>query len=92
MTWDSGQASGGDDACLNGTSARAGYTSGDGVSCELDGSGESGALLSDDPETGLSDNSFNSSVPGRYVFQVGADRYARRVRVVLGPGRLLFLR
>lgn len=70
LTWESGQASGGDDQCLNGTPARAGYTSGAGVSCELDGSGDSGALLSDDLDTGLSNNSFNSSVLGRYVFHV----------------------
>src|SRR6185437_15649167 len=70
LTWDSGQASGGDGQCLNGTAARAGYTSGAGVSCEFEGSGENGALLSDDPETGLSDNSFNSTVTGRYVDQV----------------------
>jgi lysophospholipase L1-like esterase len=74
LTWDSGQASGGDANCLNGTAARAGYTSGAGVSCEIDGSGESSALLSDDPDTGLTNNSFNSSVTGQYVFHVaGSD-------------------
>src|SRR5262249_9669821 len=32
-SWDSGQASNGDDSCLGGTAARAGYTSGFGPSC-----------------------------------------------------------
>lgn len=73
LTWESGQASGGDGDCLNGVPARAGYTSGAGPSCEIDGSGASGALLSDDPVTGLSNTSFNSTVTGRHVFHVAGD-------------------
>jgi hypothetical protein len=72
ITWDSGQASGGDGQCLGGTAARAGYTSGLGPSCELPGSGVNGGLLSSNPQTGLSSHELNSSVPGQYVFEVGS--------------------
>jgi len=70
LTWDSGQASGGDSQCLGGSPARAGYTSGVGPSCELPGSGVSGGLLDTDPITGLEYNEYGSSTPGRYIFNV----------------------
>ena len=72
INWDSGQASGGDSNCLGGTAARAGYTSGLGPSCELRGSGINNALLSSDPDTGLTSHSLGSTVPGRFVFTVSA--------------------
>jgi hypothetical protein len=72
LTWDSGQASGGNGQCLGGSAARAGYTSGSGLSCELPGSGVDGGLLSSDPQTGLSSRDLNSSVTGRYVFDVAS--------------------
>jgi hypothetical protein len=71
LTWDSGQASGGDAQCLGGSPARAGYTSGAGPSCELPGSGVSGGLLDTDPVTGLEYNDYGSSTLGRYIFTVG---------------------
>lgn len=70
MTWDSGQASGSNSQCLGGTPARAGYTNGAGTTFEIPGSGVSGGLLSNNALTGLSRNSINSSVIGRYVFPV----------------------
>ena len=74
LTWDSGQASGGDDDCLNGTPARAGYTDGDGTACQLPGSGVSGSLLDVNSDTGLEYNSFDSDdVLGRYVYSVSGD-------------------
>ena len=72
MAWDSGQASGGDGQCLGGTPARAGYTSGDGPSCELPGSGANGGLLSSNAQTGLSGHDLNSAIPGQYLFDVGS--------------------
>jgi hypothetical protein len=70
LTWDSGQASGGNGQCLGGSAARAGYTSGFGRSCELSGSGVNGGLLDTNPITGLEYNDYGSSIPGRYVFSV----------------------
>lgn len=70
IQWDSGQASGGNFNCLNGSSARAGYSNGTSVdSYELPGSGVQGAFLDSGPAgTALIHNSLNSSVLGRYVF------------------------
>jgi lysophospholipase L1-like esterase len=70
VEWDSGQASGGNGSCLGGSSAAAGYTSGKGASYELPGSGIDNALLSSNPTTGLSNQSYNSSEPGVDVFPV----------------------
>ena len=70
LTWDSGQASGGDAECLGGSPARAGYTSGYGPSCELPGSGVNGGLLDTNPITGLIYNDYGSSTPGQYIFNV----------------------
>jgi hypothetical protein len=71
LTWDSGEASGGNGQCLGGSAARAGYTSGAGESCELPGSGVNGGLLNTSPITGLDYNSFNSNnIAGRYIFDV----------------------
>jgi len=51
--------------------ARAGYASQDGLTLfELPGSGIAGALLDDNPETGLIHHSRNASVDGRYLFEV----------------------
>lgn len=70
IEWESGQASGGDASCLNGTAAAAGYTSGTGLSYELPGSGTNGALLSSNPVTGLSNQSYGSSSAGTDIFPV----------------------
>jgi hypothetical protein len=70
IAWESGEASGGDASCLGGTPARAGYASGTGLSYELPGSGLGGALLSSNPTTGLSNQSYGSSEVGRDVFAV----------------------
>lgn len=70
MAWDAGQASGSDSRCRNGTSARAGYTSGFGSSYELPGSGVNGALLGTGQSTSLANHSSGSSQAGRYVFAV----------------------
>jgi lysophospholipase L1-like esterase len=71
LTWDSGQASGGNGQCLGGSAARAGYTSGAGESCELPGSGVDGGLLNTNTISGLDYHSFNSNnIDGRYIFDV----------------------
>ncbi len=80
ITWDSGQASGGNGQCLDGTAARAGYTSGFGESYELPGSGVDGGFLSSNSETGLSGHSMGSTQSGRYVFGFRNGGYP------LGPG------
>jgi hypothetical protein len=63
-----GQTSTGTDG-LGGSSARAGYASASGSTFELNGSGINGALLDSDTTNGLIYTNFNSTVPGRYVFQ-----------------------
>ena len=80
ITWDSGEASGGNGQCLDGTAARAGYTSGFGDSYELPGSGVDGGFLSSNSETGLSGHSMGSTQTGRYVFGFRNGGYP------LGPG------
>jgi hypothetical protein len=70
IEWESGEASGGDGNCLGGVPARAGYASGNGLAYELPGSGIGGALLSSNPTTGLSNQSFNSTQAGTDVFTV----------------------
>lgn len=73
LTWDSGQASGGNGDCLGGIAARAGYTDGEGSACELPGSGVNSGLLDTDPVTGLEYNGLDSDVLGRYIFSVSGD-------------------
>jgi RHS repeat-associated protein len=73
IQWDSGQASGGDAACLNGTAARAGYASGSGATgtyYELPGSGANNAFLDSNSATGLVNNSYGSTQPGRYIYPI----------------------
>ena len=73
IKWEAGEASGGNAACLGGTSARAGFSNGSGVpgtAFELPGSGVDGAFLDANATTGLVHGSLNSSQPGRYVFAV----------------------
>jgi hypothetical protein len=71
LLWESGDWSGGVNG-LGGLSARAGYSNGTGLpgtSYELPGSGVPGSFL-DSSATGLIHHSYNSPVPGRYVFAV----------------------
>jgi hypothetical protein len=70
IEWESGQASGGNESCLEGVPARAGYASGTGLAYELPGSGVANALLSSSPTTGLSNQSYGSTQPGTDVFTV----------------------
>jgi len=74
IQWDSGQASGGNGQCLGGTAAAAGYTNGgvngNDYTYELPGSGIDNALLSSNPITGLSNQDYNSTVPGQDIFPV----------------------
>jgi RHS repeat-associated protein len=72
IQWDTGQASGGGSTCLGGTSARAGYASGSGATgtyFEIPGSGVDGAFLDSNLTTGLISGDFNSTQPGRYIYQ-----------------------
>lgn len=82
ILWESGQASGGDSLGLGGTAAHAGFTNGSGTFFELDGSGVNGAFLDSGPSsTSLVQNSLNSNVDGRYIFNV-------RNGVVLPPSNV----
>jgi RHS repeat-associated protein len=75
IQWEAGEASGGDAYCLGGTAARAGYASGSGETgsyFELPGSGTNGALLDSNATTGLTNGSYNSSQPGRYIYRFRA--------------------
>lgn len=67
ILWESGQASGSDSRGLGGTSARAGWTNGDGTYFEIDGSGVNGSFLDSAPLTGLIYTS-NVNISGRYLF------------------------
>jgi hypothetical protein len=68
VQWESGDVSGGNQG-LGGFSARLGYSNGSDVSFEYPGSGVNGAFL-DSSATGLSHNSRDSLINGRYVFEV----------------------
>jgi hypothetical protein len=72
MQWETGDASGGSEG-LGGVSAVAGYSNGmsgaDNVYYQLAGSLVNGALIDGGPNA-LVSNELNSSVPGRYDFQV----------------------
>ncbi len=68
VQWETGDASSGSGG-LGGHPVRMGYTNGDTVSFEYPGSNVSMAFLDSSP-TGLSHNSRNSLVSGRYVFEV----------------------
>jgi hypothetical protein len=73
IQWETGQASGGDDACRGGSAARVGFSRGTGepgTFFELPGSGVPGAFLDTNRDTGLVHGSRNSTQPGRYVFPV----------------------
>jgi len=71
IDWETGDASGGSNG-LGGTSAAAGYASGDGNQDDvLPGSFTNGALLDSNPTTGLVNGELNSGgQAGRYVFDV----------------------
>ena len=66
--WETGRASGGTNG-LGGNSARVGYSNGSTVNFELAGSAVNGAFLDGGPNS-LIGNSLNSSIDGRYVFNV----------------------
>jgi IPT/TIG domain/Nidogen-like/Carboxypeptidase regulatory-like domain len=69
INWDSGQASGGNEQCREGTSAAVGYTNGSTNAFELAGSFEDGAFLDGGPHALIS-GSQNSTVLGRYIFPI----------------------
>lgn len=68
VQWETGDFNGGTNG-LGGTSARMSYSNGSDVSFEIPGSGVNGAFLDSAP-TGLANNSRNSLVSGRYIFEV----------------------
>lgn len=85
ILWESGQASGSDSRGLGGTSARAGWTNGDGTYFEIEGSGVNGSFLDSAPLTGLIYTS-NVNVSGRYLFTAREGR-VQTVNVV-EPGAI----
>lgn len=79
ILWETGGASGGTNG-LGGSSARAGYSNGSTATLELTGSGIPNSFLDSSPAaTSLVQNSLNSPINGRYVFQA-------RNGTVLGGG------
>ena len=72
VAWETGDASDGVDG-FGGSSARVGFSNGTlatGTSFELVGSGVPGAFLDTNTATGLVNKSLDTSVPGRYVFEI----------------------
>jgi uncharacterized repeat protein (TIGR01451 family) len=70
IQWESGDFSGGLDG-LGGTSAAVGFSDGTGSnSFQLAGSEVDGAFLDSNQTTGLIHNDFNSTTPGRYIYDV----------------------
>lgn len=68
IQWETGDLSGGHSG-FGGSSARAGYASASGSTFEMNGSGTNSAFLDTNTVSGLIYTNFNSTVPGRYVFQ-----------------------
>lgn len=88
IQWETGDVSGGSGG-LGGYSAHVGYSNGTGVAgsyFELAGSGVPGSFLDWNSSSGLIYNSQNSTVLGRYVFQVRNGLPTRHVPVILIPG------
>jgi len=69
IQWETGDASGGSNG-LGGSSARAGWSNGVNAFFELPGSAVNGAFLDSNLVSGLIYNRLNSSVDGRYIFNV----------------------
>lgn len=70
ILWEAGEASGSDVNGLGGSTARVGFSNGSTTSFELPGSAVPGAFLDSGPAaTSLVQNSLNSGVLGRYVFE-----------------------
>ena len=69
VQWETGDASGGQNG-LGGAPARVGFSNGVDHAYELPGSGQSGAFLDQNANTGLIHNSRSSSQAGRYVFHI----------------------
>jgi len=73
ITWETGQASGGNASGLGGASARVGWSNGTNASFELNGSAVNGAFLDNncpDGPTGLICHDRNSDILGQYIFSV----------------------
>lgn len=94
ISWETGEASGGSCEGLGGASAHVGYSNGSGEAgtfFELAGSGVNGAFLDGNTATGLINNSLNSSVDGRYVFNVRNGQVIQPPTSVPEPSSLLML-
>jgi hypothetical protein len=87
INWETGRASGGSGG-LGGNSARAGWTNGGATDLELAGSGVNGAFL-DGGANSLISGSLNSSVAGRYIFNVRNGVVVPPTNNVPEPGTLL---
>jgi hypothetical protein len=87
IQWDSGQASNGDNNCLNGTAGRVGYAAGlvdPATYYELPGSGVDGALLDSSATSGLIHSAIGNTQPGRYIFPFRNGRPPVDTPAVLG--------
>jgi len=94
ILWEAGEASGSNALGLGGSSVRVGYSNGSTESFELAGSAINGAFLDSGPSgTSLINNSLNSNVLGRYVFNArnGAIPPSLPSQPVPEPSTLLLL-
>jgi Nidogen-like len=69
ITWETGSASQGVNG-FGGAPAHVGYTLGTGLAAELPGSGQTLAFINGNAATGLTTHSLNSTVAGRYIFDL----------------------
>ena len=79
ISWETGDDSGGNNG-FGGSSARAGYSNGEDVFFELEGSDIDGGFLDRNLVTGLVNQSRTSSIPGRYRFEVRGGEVQRAMR------------
>lgn len=95
VLWETGDASGGVDG-YGGSPSRSGLSNGTSQTIELQHSGETLIQLDSDPVTGVPNSSTglifrsrNSTVPGRFVFQVRAGQVIGALNVDAGPDQSL---
>ncbi len=89
ILWETGDASSGSGG-LGGNSARVGYSNGNNISFELDGSAVNGAFLDNGPNALIS-HSRNSQNDGQYVFNVRNGQVINPPPTIPEPGSLALL-
>jgi hypothetical protein len=84
IQWETGDASGGTNG-IGGKPARVGVTNGVNSTIELTGSGQTLAFLDSNTTTGLIYKNRNSTLPGRYIFQIRNGTILGALVVNAGP-------